>query len=230
MTERFSPEILDYLKRKGKEKILHQTTVKSDRNSHIPPPPPSSSLATEETTETSELPEIPNFDIKQKETTYINKNETLSKTIDLSKIGNEVDLAQAALKYLSPYEKSKLEWLKPLPQIKSKTENKDKRESEENKENEINTRLQNTRFNFEGQIIENEEEVPVTVGLHHHGVEPERPGYTIFELLTLIRSRFAPQRVLAIETLTNIIINRGISVYYYYYFIVIYYYYYYFFF
>lgn len=187
------------MKKKGKEKILHQATVKSDKNSHIPLAPKENIIE-----HNSILPELPNFDVKQIETLSINKNEN----IDLSKIGNEADLAQAALKYLSPYEKSKLEWLKPLPPIK-KRENKEENDEERTS---INTKLQNTRFNFEGKIIENEEEIPVTSGLHHHGIEPERPGYTIFELLILIRSRFAPQREIAIETIRNIIINRGINV------------------
>jgi len=31
------------------------------------------------------------------------------------------------------------------------------------------------------------DEISVKAGLHHHGDEPERPGYTLEELLTLAR-------------------------------------------
>jgi hypothetical protein len=31
------------------------------------------------------------------------------------------------------------------------------------------------------------ENISVKAGLHHHGEEPERPGYTLEELLTLVR-------------------------------------------
>jgi hypothetical protein len=45
----------------------------------------------------------------------------------------------------------------------------------------------------------------VTQALHHHGEEPERPGYTLQELLKLSRSSLQQQRVLALTTLANIL-------------------------
>jgi len=48
-------------------------------------------------------------------------------------------------------------------------------------------------------------EVPVTKGLHHHGEEPERAGYSIEELFTLIRSTSWRQKVLAMDTLAAIL-------------------------
>jgi hypothetical protein len=50
-----------------------------------------------------------------------------------------------------------------------------------------------------------DDEVKVTQALHHHGEEPERPGYTLQELLKLSRSSVLQQRVLALTTLANIL-------------------------
>jgi hypothetical protein len=50
-----------------------------------------------------------------------------------------------------------------------------------------------------------DDEVNVTKALHHHGEEPERPGYTLQELLKLSRSSVLQQRVLALTTLANIL-------------------------
>jgi hypothetical protein len=50
-----------------------------------------------------------------------------------------------------------------------------------------------------------DEEVNVTQALHHHGEDPERPGYTLQELLKLSRSSVLQQRVLALTTLSNIL-------------------------
>lgn len=41
-------------------------------------------------------------------------------------------------------------------------------------------------------------------GLHHHGEEPQRPGYSLQELLQLSRSSTQQQRCTALTTLANI--------------------------
>ena len=66
------------------------------------------------------------------------------------------------------------------------------------------------RFDFSGQLMPfRSEDIPVrTSGLHHHGEEPDRPGYTLEELLTLARSTYPQQRCLAFDTLTNVIDNH----------------------
>ena len=62
------------------------------------------------------------------------------------------------------------------------------------------------RFNFEGQLLPyGDENIPVSSGLHHHGEEQERPGYTIDELMTLARSTNVPQRTMALNTIAKII-------------------------
>ena len=50
----------------------------------------------------------------------------------------------------------------------------------------------------------NDEKISVDKGLHHHGEEPERPGYSLQELLQLSRSAAQQQRCTALATLANI--------------------------
>lgn len=45
----------------------------------------------------------------------------------------------------------------------------------------------------------------MTAALHHHGEEPEAAGYTLDELFHLSRSTVLQQRVIALQTLSNII-------------------------
>lgn len=57
------------------------------------------------------------------------------------------------------------------------------------------------RFDFNGDIIKDGENIPTHLGLHHHGEDPTLPGYTLQELFILSRSKFTQQRVLAITVL-----------------------------
>ncbi|KAJ2354649.1 hypothetical protein IWW50_003795, partial [Coemansia erecta] len=51
------------------------------------------------------------------------------------------------------------------------------------------------RFAFDGQIMgEEQSDIPTSAGLHHHGDDPDKPGYTIPELLHLSRSTVSAQR------------------------------------
>lgn len=61
------------------------------------------------------------------------------------------------------------------------------------------------RFDFSGCLISPEEDVPSHKALHHHGNEPEQAGYTLDELFHLARSKFNQQKVLALQTLGNIL-------------------------
>ncbi|KAI9268226.1 hypothetical protein BDA99DRAFT_505254 [Phascolomyces articulosus] len=64
-----------------------------------------------------------------------------------------------------------------------------------------------TRFDFQGKPIDPTTDVPVHQGLHHHGEEPDKAGYTLAELFYLVRSQVAPQRVMVLNTLTRILRN-----------------------
>lgn len=63
----------------------------------------------------------------------------------------------------------------------------------------------NARFDFNGLLLPyNDESLTVDKGLHHHGEEPERPGYSLQELLQLSRSSIQQQRCKALTTLANV--------------------------
>lgn len=47
----------------------------------------------------------------------------------------------------------------------------------------------------------------IKLGLHNHGEEQERPGYTLQELIQLSRSSVLQQRLISLETLSNILRN-----------------------
>ncbi|KAJ8687991.1 hypothetical protein QAD02_023786 [Eretmocerus hayati] len=64
----------------------------------------------------------------------------------------------------------------------------------------------NARFDFNGTLLPfNDENLTVDKGLHHHGEEPSRPGYSLQELLQLSRSAAQQQRCTAIMTLASIL-------------------------
>ncbi|BFZ12428.1 hypothetical protein BsWGS_15467 [Bradybaena similaris] len=61
------------------------------------------------------------------------------------------------------------------------------------------------RFDFQGNIMAVDADVPVNMGLHHHGEEPERAGYTLEEIFMLARSSNLQQRIIALHTLAKVI-------------------------
>jgi len=63
------------------------------------------------------------------------------------------------------------------------------------------------RFDFQGKIMSSAEATQRTIdiGLHHHGDNPEKPGYAIYELSILSRSRNISQRAGAYEMIRNIV-------------------------
>jgi hypothetical protein len=67
------------------------------------------------------------------------------------------------------------------------------------------------RFDFKGNIItpKTSRNIPMNLGLHHHGENPEMAGYTIPELAQLARSSVSGQRCIAIRTLGRILYRLG---------------------
>ncbi|XP_067681020.1 RNA polymerase II-associated protein 1-like [Haliotis asinina] len=61
------------------------------------------------------------------------------------------------------------------------------------------------RFDFHGNILPADSDLPVNQGLHHHGSEPERAGYTLEEMFQLARSSNIQQRTLALQVLAWVI-------------------------
>lgn len=62
------------------------------------------------------------------------------------------------------------------------------------------------RFDFSGKLIDSKVEDDTTrlAGLHNHGQDQDKPGYTIQELLYLSRSTTPSQRIIALQTLGRI--------------------------
>ncbi|KAG5357177.1 RNA polymerase II-associated protein [Yarrowia sp. C11] len=67
------------------------------------------------------------------------------------------------------------------------------------------------RFDFKGNMItpKTSRNIPMNLGLHHHGENPEMAGYTIPELAQLARSSVPGQRCIAIRTLGRILYRLG---------------------
>ncbi|KAK8731111.1 hypothetical protein OTU49_007805 [Cherax quadricarinatus] len=63
------------------------------------------------------------------------------------------------------------------------------------------------RFNFKGDILPYDADISHLEGLHKHGKEPGRAGYSMDELFILIRSKVLAQRQLGLRTLGNILRN-----------------------
>ena len=61
------------------------------------------------------------------------------------------------------------------------------------------------RFGFDGRLLRPDTDIPVTAGLHHHGEEQERPGYTAEEMMILARSTNNRQRQLGLELLESVL-------------------------
>ncbi|KAG9299962.1 hypothetical protein G9A89_009690 [Geosiphon pyriformis] len=60
------------------------------------------------------------------------------------------------------------------------------------------------RFDFKGNILAKDMNISVYYGLHHHGDDPDQPGYTIAELLHLTRSNMRSQRIIPLNILGRI--------------------------
>ncbi|XP_034078479.1 RNA polymerase II-associated protein 1 [Gymnodraco acuticeps] len=91
--------------------------------------------------------------------------------------------------HMDKAEPEKLEWMKDLPAPRRKGTKK----------------AMQARFDFAGTLIPPTQDLPTHLGLHHHGEEPERAGYSLQELFLLSRSQLIQQRTLAISTLANIL-------------------------
>ncbi|XP_011498977.1 PREDICTED: RNA polymerase II-associated protein 1 [Ceratosolen solmsi marchali] len=131
-----------------------------------------------------------NEDIKQKNF----KMETDFTSLDKELPEPVVDIVKTAEKsgwvHMDDLEPEKVKWMQDL------TENEDTKLPEE---------PYNARFDFNGILMPYKDEIlTVDKGLHHHGEEPNRPGYSVQELLQLSRSFTQQQRCTALTTLANI--------------------------
>lgn len=105
-----------------------------------------------------------------------------------------------------PADPSKLAWMAPIPTPDSAAD----RESPYYP-GQDSLPVSALRFDFSGSLLtpRASREIPVTMGLHHHGEAPEAAGYTIPELALLTRSSVPAQRCLAYRTLGRIMYRLG---------------------
>ncbi|XP_006615612.1 RNA polymerase II-associated protein 1 [Apis dorsata] len=94
--------------------------------------------------------------------------------------------------HMDSLEYEKLKWMEDIPAEKTNESASDE--------------PYNARFDFNGVLLAyKDDNISMQKGLHHHGEEPERPGYSLQELLQLTRSSTQQQRCTALITLANII-------------------------
>ncbi|XP_025951550.2 RNA polymerase II-associated protein 1 isoform X2 [Dromaius novaehollandiae] len=91
--------------------------------------------------------------------------------------------------HMDNVEFEKLEWMKDLPPPQQKKTRKGMQ----------------ARFNLKGELIPADADLPTHLGLHHHGEEAERAGYSLQELFHLSRSQVIQQRTLALQVLGRIV-------------------------
>ncbi|XP_053553790.1 RNA polymerase II-associated protein 1 isoform X2 [Bombina bombina] len=91
--------------------------------------------------------------------------------------------------HMDNVEFEKLEWTKNLPKLRQTKTKKGMQ----------------ARFDLKGELIPPNTELPTHLGLHHHGEESERAGYSLQELFHLSRSQFIQQRALSQQVLGRIV-------------------------
>ncbi|NXG44940.1 RPAP1 protein, partial [Psilopogon haemacephalus] len=91
--------------------------------------------------------------------------------------------------HMDNVEFEKLEWMKDLPSLRQKK---------------TKERMQ-ARFSLKGELIPEDADLPTHLGLHHHGEEAERAGYSLQELFHLSRSQVIQQRTLALQVLGRVV-------------------------
>ncbi|XP_003214628.2 RNA polymerase II-associated protein 1 isoform X1 [Anolis carolinensis] len=91
--------------------------------------------------------------------------------------------------HMDSVEFEKLEWMKDLPQPRQKKTKKGMQ----------------ARFSLKGELIPPDKDLPTHLGLHHHGEEAERAGYSLQELFHLSRSQVIQQRTLALQVLACVV-------------------------
>lgn len=124
-------------------------------------------------------------------------DQPLSSEVDVEMVPEQRPVTDADLPvkphkdwvHMDKLEPEKLEWMRDLPPPRKKGTNK----------------AMQARFDFTGTLIPPTEDLPTHLGLHHHGEEPERAGYSLQELFLLSRSQVIQQRSLALSTLANVI-------------------------
>lgn len=128
-------------------------------------------------------------------------------------VEDKEDLLQMKKQYFAdvPTENDKLAWMdnrfltKDIKAQESKRLKELEHENNEAEATEAEKVYRKLRFDLQGRIIDQNLDIPRHTGLHHHGDEPEKAGYTLAELFYLARSQVPSQRSMVLTTLGRII-------------------------
>jgi hypothetical protein len=102
----------------------------------------------------------------------------------------------AAIYTLPEEEQRKLDWIYKRGEEGSTTAN--------------STEPSQMRFDLKGHVIHDiSSAAAMSGGLYHHEAEPDKPGYTMDELLYLSRSNFVSQRAYALHAISGVLLNRN---------------------
>lgn len=106
------------------------------------------------------------------------------------------------------HDPSSLSWLQPPS---SSDEDPESSSAYHPSSNAVSLAPSSIRFSLRGTILapETSLSLPTTMGLHHHGDDPQAAGYTIPELAILSRSTFPAQRCVAWQVLGRILYRLG---------------------
>jgi hypothetical protein len=120
----------------------------------------------------------------------------LPSVVDSSSRNEELPVMQREIS-LPQIEHDKLAWTDPESKQEPRAKEPDFAQS---------VRAQSLRFGLDGEIMSPDaaSEKTYNAGLHHHGEEPEKAGYNLEELLTLMRSQNEPQNLFAVQLLLRV--------------------------
>lgn len=152
--------------------------------------------------------------LKQKNKETPVKVPSTSKKVSFEpEVEDKDDLLKMKTQYFAdvPTENDKLAWMDNrflTPALKKQEAQRLAELEHENPESEATEAekvYRKVRFDLNGRIIDHTKEIPRHQGLHHHGDEPDKAGYTLAELFYLARSQVPSQRSMVLMTLSRII-------------------------
>ncbi|KAI8381587.1 uncharacterized protein BYT42DRAFT_567075 [Radiomyces spectabilis] len=109
-----------------------------------------------------------------------------------------------------PLEADKVAWMEPRfmevalqhQQKEGKTDDAESKKVEDQPSNDLYRRA---RFDLQGDYVDPNADIPHHQGLHHHGDEADKAGYTLAELFYLVRSQVPAQRAMVLTTIARIL-------------------------
>ncbi|KAK9766148.1 hypothetical protein K7432_004986 [Basidiobolus ranarum] len=148
----------------------------------------------------------PNEEIKEVESTIPIEAQGTKKE-EGNQFPDEMNIVEMKEKYFPNVqaEPEKLKWMLDEDTINSLDENVTA--SDASNTPKADHPVLKVRFDFHGNQLKENEDVPTHMGLHHHGDDPDRPGYTLAELLHLMRSAVSSQRIISLNIIGKIIRN-----------------------